>query len=140
MNKTHLTFGLLVAVILVAGAVVTRPGGFASSGETLAAPAASGVEIANNTMVAVNYTGTGFVPPVITVKRGDSVVFVNASGKALRIAPVEDAKDGNSGYLGFLATKSIGRGETFGVSLTKPGIWGYKNLKDPNSVGIVIVK
>ncbi len=140
MSKTHVVFGLLVAVVLVAGAVVTRPGGFASSGETLASPAASGIEIADNTMVAVNYTGKGFVPSVITVRRGDSVVFVNASGKALRIAPVEDARDGSSGYLGFAATKSIGRGETFGVSLTQPGIWGYKNLQDSRSVGVIIVE
>ncbi len=140
MSKIHLTLGLLVAVILVASAVVTRPGEFKQSGGALASPGAADIEIVTNTMVAVKYTGAGFVPPVITVNRGDSVVFTNVSGKALRIAPVEDAKDGNSGYLGFAAAKSVGRGGTFGVSLTQPGIWGYKNLKEPNSVGVVIVK
>lgn len=140
MSKTHLSLGLLAAVVLVAGTMVTRPGGLTDGGESLASPIAATADVVANTMVAVNYTGEGFVPSVITVKRGDSIVFVNASGKALRIAPVEDAKDGSSGYLGLSATKSIGRGETFGVSLTQPGIWGYKNLRDPNSVGVVIVK
>ena len=132
MNKSHLAIGVLVAVILVAVIASTR--------STVPSNEAAAVQQAADGSVVVTYTDKGFVPSVVQVKRGASVDFLNMSNRALRIAPVVDPKDATTAYLGFEATKSIGRGETFGVSVTKPGIWGYKDLNSPKTVGIVIVE
>lgn len=139
MNKSHLAVGLLVAAVLVGGFALTRPSGIASNDSSLASPVAT---IVGSDMqpVVVTYTGKAFSPSLVKVVRGQSIEFLNTSGKALRIAPIVDPKDGSSAFIGFAATKSIGKGETFGASLSSPGIWGYKNLHDPNIVGVVIVE
>jgi hypothetical protein len=62
------------------------------------------------------------------------------SDRALRIAPLKNPADASSAYIGFEASKSTKNGESFGVSLTTPGIWGYKNLNAPATVGVVIVE
>ena len=90
--------------------------------------------------LVVIFNGSGFSPAVAKVVRGQSIEFLNISKTALRIAPLADPKDGSSADLGIGATKSIGKNESYGVSLSQPGIWGYKNLQDPDVVGIVIVE
>ncbi len=139
MNKANLAIGLLVAVILVGGVVMARSSNIAFTVSTLATPAATTGNGVTSPAV-VTFTGNAFFPAVVKITRGGSIQFVNNSDRALRIAPVKDPRDGTSAYLGFQTAKSLGRGETFGVSLTQPGIWGYKNLQDSNVVGVVIVE
>ncbi|MDO8593991.1 MAG: hypothetical protein Q7R93_00555 [bacterium] len=139
MNKSHLVLGVLAAAVLVIGVSLTRSSESTTDGADLSASAAA-TQSSLTQAAVVSYTGNGFSPAVVKIVRGGSINFVNNSGKALRLAPLQDPKDGTSAYLGFAATKSIGRGESFGVSLTQPGIWGYKNLQDPNIVGVVIVE
>lgn len=140
MNKAHLALGLLAAVVLATGVALRSPSDLATGTSSLASPAVTTEDSGVHKTVNVTYTDTGFNPSVVSIKKGDSVLFVNASGKSLRIAPIKDPKDATSGYLGFEASRSIRKGETFGVTVTMPGIWGYKNLNSPTTVGIVIAE
>jgi|SRR3989338_7463176 len=135
MNKSYIAIALLVIVILVAAVASMRSGVSSSTGAVVQA-----TQDGSSTSAVVTYTDKGFSPSVVQVTRGASITFLNMSGRALRIAPVKSANDDTSAYLGFEATKSIGRGESFGVSVTKPGIWGYKDLNSPRTVGVVIVE
>ncbi|KKW10713.1 MAG: hypothetical protein UY50_C0027G0007 [Parcubacteria group bacterium GW2011_GWA2_49_9] len=139
MSKSHLVIGLVVAAVLVGGVALTRPSGIASNDSSLAASATATLG-SDMQPVVVLFNGSGFSPSVVKIVRGRSLEFLNISGTALRIAPLADPKDGSSADLGFAATKSIGKNESFGVSLSQPGIWGYKNLQDPDVVGVVIVE
>lgn len=139
MNKSQLAVGLLVAAVLVGGVALTRPSGIASNDSSLAATA-SAKEGSAMAPVVVIFNGSGFSPAVAKIVRGQSIEFLNISKTALRIAPLADPKDGSSADLGFAAQKSIGKNESFGVSLSQPGIWGYKNLQDADVVGVVIVE
>ena len=140
MNKSHLVVGAIAVVVVVAGVSSVRSSQVASPEESLASPFGAVAEDGSESSVVVTFTGKGFAPSVVTVQRGASITFLNKSGKALRIAPVTDPKDGSSAYLGFASSKSIGRNQSFGVSVTQSGIWGYKSLNDPSIVGIVIVE
>lgn len=140
MNKAHLALGLLAAVVLAAGVALNSPSDIASGPSSLASPAVTTEGTGIYKTVNVTYTDTGFSPSVVSIKKGDSILFLNNSGKSLRIAPVKDPKDATSAYLGFEASHSIRKGETFGVTVTMPGIWGYKNLNSPTTVGIVIAE
>jgi|GEM_PF-1832350 len=139
MNKSQLAVGLLVAAVLVGGVALTRPPEIASTDTDLAAVGAA-KEGSALAPVVVIFNGNSFSPQVAKIVRGGSIEFLNISKTALRIAPITDPKDGSSPNLGFAATKSIGKDESFGASLSRPGIWGYKNLHNPNIVGVVIVE
>lgn len=132
MNKSYLAVGLLVAAILVVGIALTRPD-ISNTGAAVETATA-------NKSIVVTYSDKGFAPSVAKVPRGASVTFLNMSSKALRIAPLQEPKDDTSAYLGFQSSRAIGRGESFGASLSQSGLWGYKNLHDPTSVGVVIVE
>lgn len=140
MNKSNIALGVLAAAVLVVGIALFRSPEVATNSAGLAASAGTVIDASGNKSVIVSYTDTGFSPAVAQVSRGGSIYFINMSGKALRIAPVENPADASSAYIGFAASKSIKRGESYGVSLTTPGIWGYKNLNVPGTVGIVIVE
>ena len=140
MKKSHLVIGVLAVVVIAGGLALTSPSQSTSDDSSLAASVGTAENANPNKTVTVTYTEKGFVPTVVSVNRGDSIIFVNMGGKALRIAPVEDPKDATSAYIGFAASKSIRKGETFGVSITQPGIWAYKDLNSPKTVGVVIAE
>ncbi len=88
----------------------------------------------------VNYTGArGFDPQIVSVNRGESVRFVNQSDESMRI--VSNVFDGVPIYPGFNQEKTVGKGGTFSLSFSQPGVWGYHNLNAESSVvGVVYVK
>ena len=139
MTKSNLVVGLLAAVALVVGISATKSVNIASGPKDFAAVAVSQDAEPSKT-VTVTYTGIAFLPNLVTVNRGDSVVIVNKSSSALRVAPFQDPENDSTAYLGFSSSKSVGYGESFGVSLTKSGVWGYKNLRDSKTVGVVVVR
>lgn len=138
MNKLYVTVGVVAAVILIVAATSPRSSTLSSDAESVTAASADAV-LAGKTAI-VTLTDRGFKPAVVKVERGASIKFINQSGNAMRITPLKDPKDDTSEYLGFASTRSYGRGGTYGVTVTKPGIWGYKNLNNANLVGIVIVE
>jgi len=134
MNKSYVAVGVLAAVILVVGVVSTSDTGVSSD-------ASAAATILADKAVLVTYGDTGFTPAVIQIKRGTTVHFLNTSGKALRIAAVNDPSGkGGAQSLEFNSSKSIRQGESFDISVTVPGVWAYKNLNAPTAIGVAIVQ
>jgi len=135
MNKSYITVGVLAAVILVVGVVSTRGAGV-TGGE-----GATAATLLADKSVLVTYGDNGFTPAVIQIKRGTTVRFLNTSGKALRIAPVNDPSgSGGAQSYEFSSSKSVRQGDSFNVSVAVPGVWAYKNLNAPGAVGVAIVE
>ncbi|MDO8564924.1 MAG: hypothetical protein Q7R88_02935 [bacterium] len=136
MKKSNIAIGLLSAAVIVLGVTLLRGGALPSDGTDITAAAGQ----AQKTVV-VTYTDYGFKPPVVKINRGDSVQFVNDSGKAaLRVVPLTDKSFNENAYPGLAASKSIRRGENFAVSFTLPGVWGFTNANAATMVGVVIVE
>lgn len=137
MNKSHIALGVLAGIIVVLGVISVRQAAPSMpSASTIAAPAGA----AQGKTILVTYTDTGFKPPVIKMARGSSIHFRNEGGRALRIAPLIDPAFSETAYRGFESPRSIKRGESFTISVTLPGVWGYQNLNSPASVGVAIVE
>lgn len=137
MNKSNVAIGLLAVAVIVLGVALARSGNVSPSASDVTASLGAGQ---GQKTVTVVYTDTGFKPPVVRIKRGDSVSFLNDSGKAaLRIVPLTDKSFNENAYPGLAASKSIRRGESFAVSFTLPGVWGLTNANAPTLVGVVIV-
>lgn len=135
MNKSHIALGILVAAVIVTAITWVRP--TVSSVPDITAAAGGALQRGE---VLVVYSDKGFTPGVLKITRGASIRFLNASGKALRIAPQIDPAYSTTAYRGFEASSSIRKGESFQISVTLPGVWGYRNLNDPGSIGVVIVE
>ncbi len=87
----------------------------------------------------VSYDGTNFYPPVITIKRGESVRFVNKGNLSMRI--VSNTFDNMPIYRGFTQGNSVGKGGSYELSIIDAGIWGYHNLDgNPGIIGIIHVE
>lgn len=85
----------------------------------------------------VTYTASGFVPPVIEIKPGKSVHFVNNSNKAMRIASQEP----NSQVYGELNQgKTVGKGGTYDFTFLQAGEWKYMNRSNSIDTGVIVVK
>ena len=96
----------------------------------------------------VSYTGKGFEPMSVTVKKGDTVRFTNNSNEDLWIASagtpggsVYPAGVGNEcGQSAFDSCRSMKHGEFWEFTFTEVGTWGYKNNADTKMAGVVMVK
>ena len=137
MNKSHLILGVLAVAVIAGIAAYRSPGTIAPEGG--AAAVAKVASFAESALVV--YTNEGFVPKTIKVARGTTIRFFNASQSgALRVAPRLDPTAGSNASLELLASKSSKFGDSFYVSVTAPGTWGYENLNKPSVTGIVIVE
>ncbi|MEK7530830.1 MAG: hypothetical protein AAB573_03095 [Patescibacteria group bacterium] len=93
----------------------------------------------DRTVTIVNYTGSRFVPQVITVNRGDTVRFVNKDNLSMRITS-QDLKFVPL-YPGFDQADSVGTGEYYEFVFNDPGVWPYHNMNsDPGTVGVIYVR
>jgi plastocyanin len=85
----------------------------------------------------VAYTANGFIPPVIEIKAGKSVHFVNDSNKAMSIASQEP----NSQVYGELNQgQTVGRGGTYDFTFLQAGTWKYMNRNNSLDTGVIVVK
>lgn len=85
----------------------------------------------------ISYTASGFVPPVVEIRQGKSVHFVNDSNKAMSIASQEP----NDQVYGELNQgKTVGRGGTYDFTFLKTGTWKYLNRNNSLDTGVIIVK
>lgn len=102
-------------------------------------PSASTIEVDVNGFVLIHYTKDGFSPNFVPMNRGGVVRFINESDRPLRLYPDAPAVDRDTFYNGFDEGKSIPRGESFIVSLTRAGTFPYKNLNHEIHTGTVTV-
>lgn len=140
MEKSHIAIGVLVAAALVVGVTSLRSVNITATEDDVTAAVASTQGEIPAAPVLVTYTDNGFVPAVVKITRGTSLRFINTSNKALRIAPLVDPAFNTQAYRGFEGSTSIKKGDSFEISVSVPGIWGYKNLNAPGPVGVAVVE
>lgn len=85
----------------------------------------------------VSYTNAGFIPAMITIKRGKSVHFVNNSSKAMSIMDVDQT---SQLYRQLNQEQSVGRGGYYDFSFVNGGIWTYTNRNNRTDRGTIIVE
>lgn len=94
---------------------------------------------AYNPSLQVNYTDQGFVPKTITIKRGETVRFMNQASTGYMWVG-SDPHPSHTDYPGF-DQKAVGqKGDIYEFTFSNPGTWGYHNHLDPSMTGTVIVK
>ena len=86
----------------------------------------------------ISITETGFLPENLTIKSGDTVVFVN-NGQAQHW-PASDPHPAHTNYAGFDAEKSLETGDTFNFTFTKTGVWEFHDHLNPVLRGTIIVQ
>ena len=85
----------------------------------------------------VSYTGHGFSPAKLTIKRGKSVHFVNNSSKAMSLTAVDQM---SQTYRELNQEQSVGRGGFYDFTFLAPGTWDYMNRNSQTNRGTIIVE
>lgn len=95
--------------------------------------------VAKETKISkVTYTSAGFAPKSITVRKGETVVFENKTGKAASVA--SDEHPTHLLYSEFDQYKTDQRGNTeFRFTFTKVGSWDYHDHLNASMGGTVVV-
>ncbi len=90
------------------------------------------------TEITVTYSATGFSPKTVTIKKGDTVVFENRTGKKASVASNDHPT--HLLYPEFDQYKTDQRGKTeFRFTFEKAGAWNYHDHLAPTMTGTVIV-
>lgn len=96
----------------------------------------------------VTYTPTGFSPSTVTIKQGQTVTFVNQSGKKMWIGsaihPTHEKYSGTTLKDHCPDTKldsfdQCATGDIYTFIFKKAGTWGYHNHVSSGDKGIIIV-
>jgi plastocyanin len=95
----------------------------------------------------ISYTGRGFEPATLTIKKGETIRFTNNSAGGLWVAAtgtsgkIYPSGTGNEcGQSAFDSCKVMKSGEFWEFTFTTVGTWGYKNNADTKMTGTVTVK
>lgn len=151
MNKKYI-IGILVIVVAVFAwfffgnkAAVAPSAPEAASGVVtttavntgVRAPATSAPILTKTGAYLVSYTGYGFSPAKLTIKRGKSVHFVNNSSKAMSLTAVDQM---SQIYRELNQEQSVGRGGFYDFTFLTPGTWDYMNRNSQTNRGTIIVE
>lgn len=88
-----------------------------------------------NATWTISYSNAGFYPTRLTIKKGDTVRFVNNSDDDLWVTSTSDL---NSKKLD--SSRALGSGEVFTYTFSTPGSWNYFNQTHTSSTGTIEVK
>lgn len=92
----------------------------------------------NENKLVVTYTDSGFSPKTITIKKGDSITFVNQSSGDMWVA--SNPHPVHTDYPAFDEKASVQKGGSWSFTFGQAGTWGYHNHKNPSSSGTVVVE
>ncbi|MFZ1987805.1 MAG: plastocyanin/azurin family copper-binding protein [Minisyncoccia bacterium] len=120
-----------------------------SDSSTTGTGASVGVGVSVGTPTIVTYTSTGFSPKTVTIKKGQSVIFVNKSGHSMWIG--SDDHPAHTKYAGTerkahcpdttgTAFDQCGVGDSYTFTFQQTGSWGYHNHTGAEDAGMVIVQ
>ncbi len=141
MNKNYLLIGLGVVVVLIGGLafifrhqIKTMLTGQPQTVQTepvvqTPQPSAPVVE-----KTEVDYTDSGFSPASVTIKKGQTVNFVNKSSSQMYVA--SNPHPIHTDYPGF---DELSAGDSYSFTFDKVGTWGYHNHINPAQKGSVVV-
>lgn len=100
----------------------------------------------------VRYTNSGYVPQVVTIKKGGTVTWINESSRGMWTAsafhPSHTVYAGTSlqehcgdpSARAFDECASANPGESWSFTFTKTGSWNYHNHVAPSDFGTVVVE
>ncbi len=86
----------------------------------------------------VSHTKSGFFPKTLTIKKGDTVRFVNNSDESMWVTSNPDTT--LSDISEFDSKKSYESNSIFTYTFTKIGTWNYHNRENSSVEGTIIVK
>jgi plastocyanin len=95
------------------------------------------VEELQSEPLTVVYTNEGYFPKQITVKKGESVKFINMSDRMVWTA--SDEHPAHTIYPEFDQKTVAGRGNEYSFKFEKIGTWCYHNHANASHVGKIIV-
>ena len=102
--------------------------------------------------VTVIYGDNGFSPATVTIKKGDTVTFVNQSSRNMWVGsamhPTHSVYDGTNltshcaagATPSFDQCKDVSNGGSYSFTFNKTGSWGYHNHSASSHSGKVIVE
>ena len=88
--------------------------------------------------VTVNYTDSGFSPASMTIKKGDTVVFVNQSSESMWVA--SNPHPTHTDYPAFDEKATVGSGGSWSFTFDQVGTWDYHNHKSSSDTGTIVVE
>jgi len=156
MNKTLLIV-MIAIVVLIGGffwlsnksnAPITNNQPASTNLETIN-PKINGVQVSagtqmetgtiDNTKIVVTYDGSTFSPKTVTIKKGETVTFINESGGGMSVA--SDPHPTHTNYPAFDQYKSSEKGQkSYTFVFDKIGSWGYHNHLNSGATGTVVVE
>lgn len=103
-----------------------------------ASPSVSVSPAVTQSAVEVDLTDNGFSPASVTIKKGETVKFVNKSTGPMGVA--SNPHPTHTDYPGFDQNKSASQGQKeYDFTFEKVGTWGYHNHLNPSVTGTVVV-
>ncbi len=146
-NKLKWIIIYLIFAAVVYGAVyyfiLNKKGGYSEKIYVPLVPQAATVPASKN---VVSYTDAGFSPGTITIKAGDTVIWVNNSSNPLWVAsavhPTHGVYPTTGGCLGstFDACKGFDPGTSWSFKFDSKGSWKYHDHLNPGARGKVVVE
>lgn len=134
--------GLLMAMFLLAGC-----GTGSTTSDNPPSQAAENSSSTSDTQAnTVTYSDQGFTPNTLTIKKGDTVTFLNQSASVVRPAsdkhPTHTEYPTTGGCVGstFDACKGLQPGESWSFQFDEVGQWGYHNHLNPSQKGTIVVE
>jgi len=103
-------------------------------------------------LITVTYSQSGFSPSKVTVKKGETVKFVNQSSSGMWVGsamhPTHAVYDGTTleehcaigATASFDSCKDIKNGESYSFTFGQIGSWNYHNHSGSNHYGTVVVE
>ena len=96
----------------------------------------------------ITYSASGFSPNPVTIKKGETIIFVNESGHDMWIASAmhpthavyPEKTPGDCFGSAFDACKGISSGQSWSFTFNSVGEWGYHDHLSTKNFGKVIVK
>ncbi len=146
---------LVVVILLVAGGYLLYHRQYAKSHKILPVLTPSPTESTTPAAVTsqavisahvVTYTDSGFSPKSLTIKKGETVTWINQSSESLWVAsnphPTHSGYPTKGGCISstFDSCKPITKGESWSFTFDIVGTWGYHNHLNPSSRGTIIVQ
>lgn len=154
-ERIELLLGILILIAVCCGVYLLAPSHRTSDSmargiETpppITEAIAKRIQESSGFAAVVSYTEAGFEPQTTTIKKGETVRFVNNQEKrAVWVAAT--GEDGTRypqggaecGQSALDSCSAIGAGDFWEFTFEKPGTWSFKNNAAPEYTGVIIVQ
>ena len=137
-SRYFLLTGLLFSSIILAGCKAKPNDEQVKSINTEQAPSSQTAQIPpEKADKVVEFNGSIFLPNVATIKKGQSIAFVNKSNQ--QMWPASNPHPTHDIYPEFDPQEPIDTGKFWSFTFDRVGTWKYHNHLDPGVTGTIIV-